>query len=211
MDSQGRESSLSAGSSSSSRPVIQPQLVLSHIRYHPLIACVSLSLLPGFARSFLRMPSFSWISTQIPLATTADIIFFRLPVFGDPLFHQYRLDLRQSITNSISPHSLKLSTVTPRISHDIRSVTHMMATIMERINRRFNNVETTLTDTQSVWLNLLSDSVGRQLQEHEQRMLQVFDFLQKTVTTFGYIFRPGRHGHWDRRFISASIDDPTTG
>lgn len=88
----------------------------------------------------------------------------------------------------------------------------MMTTIMERINGRFDNVETTLTDTQSVWSNLLSDSVGLQLQEHEQRMLQVFDFLQKkTVTTFGYIFHPGRHGNWDLQFISASIDDRTTG
>lgn len=109
---------------------------------------------------------------------------FRLPIFDDPLFHQYRVDLRKSIATSVSPHSLKLSTVTPLISHEIRSISHLTTTLFERLSGRFDNMEATLTDTQKVWSNLLSEAVGRQLQETEAKMLDICDVFQGVAETF---------------------------
>ncbi|KAF9920961.1 hypothetical protein FBU30_009054, partial [Linnemannia zychae] len=75
---------------------------------------------------------------------------FRLPLFDDPQFHQFRIDLRKSMATTVSLHSLKLNTVTPLISHEIKSVNHLVTNLFDGVYQRLDNMERTLTDTQSV-------------------------------------------------------------
>ncbi|KAF9930897.1 hypothetical protein FBU30_011095 [Linnemannia zychae] len=108
---------------------------------------------------------------------------FRPPPSDDPQFHQFPIDLRKSMATTVSRHSLKRSTVTPLISHEIRSVNHLVTNLSDSVYQKLDNMERTLTDTQRVWSDLLSDAVGRQLQETETMMFRVCNVFQGVAET----------------------------